>query len=48
MTDDEILHLEDTLTDLAEEVTRRGLPRHILSKIQALQDMIHLVIVRDD
>ena len=39
---------ELSLGDLIQAVRRRGLPRHIEGKIEAVQDMIRLVMVSDD
>ena len=39
---------ESSLDDLIQEVRRRGLPRHIEGKAEALRDMIRLVMVSDD
>jgi hypothetical protein len=48
VTDEELAAIHQALGDLIQEVRRRGLPRHIEGKIEAVQDMIHLVMVSDD
>ena len=47
VTDEELAAIHRALGDLIEEVRRRGLPRHIEGKIEAVQDMIDLVMKSD-
>ena len=48
MTDEDLAAIHQALGDLIQEVRRRGLPRHIEGKAEALRDMIRLVMVSDD
>ena len=48
MTGEELATIHRALGGLIEEVRRRGLPRHIEGKVEALRDMIRLVMVSDD
>jgi len=45
VADGELAAIRQALGDLIQEVRRRGLPRHIEGKIEAVQDMIELVII---
>lgn len=47
MTDDDVAGLITDLDALIDRVQADGLPRHIISKIQAVQEMIYLVILKD-
>lgn len=48
MTDEELAAIHQALGDLIQAVRRRGLPRHIVGKAEAVQDMIRLVMMSDD
>ena len=45
VADGELAAIRQALGDLIQEVRHRGLPRHIEGKIEAVQDMIELVII---
>lgn len=45
MTDEELTRISQALGALIQEVRRRGLPRHIEGKIEAVRDMIELVMI---
>jgi hypothetical protein len=47
VTDEELAAIHQALGDLIQAVRRRGLPRHIVGKIKAVQDMIDLVLRPD-
>ena len=44
MSDGELTELHDALGVFIQEVRRRGLPRHIEGKVEAVRDMIELVM----
>lgn len=48
MSDGELTELHEALGVLIEEVRRRGLPLHIVGKVEAVQDMIRLVMIEGD
>lgn len=48
MSDEELAEIHRALGDLIQEVRRRGLPLHIIGKVEAVQNMIRLVITEND
>ena len=48
MTDDEIQDLLNQLSRLSREVSRRRSARHVLSKIEALQNALRHVVLKTE